>query len=533
MSSAAEDNNTEPEDNGNLTTVDLMIESLSFDPEKPEIGQEVNITASVKNQGNGTSDSTNLAYSVNGSRIGDSEVPQIEAGQSKQISFLWKPETEGTVEITAKVDDQDSVPETDENNNEKIQSLSIKNTVLPDTVLPDLVIDTIKYAEDLRPGEHENIEISVKNQGNSASGETKLKLYIGGNPINEWDISSLSPGQNNGPFTYTWIPTLEEPLEIKAVVDEENLVNESNETNNQKIDTITVAQQFLPDLIIEDILPEQGDIQVGKPLNFTVKVKNQGTIPSAEVVAKYYINDIAANDSIPVPPLSQGTGTDVSFSLTPDKGGPMEVKVVVDSGAAVYESNETNNELIKVMNVKALLPDLKIESISLNPESPKPGENINFTVKIKNDGPGDASSNELKYNINGTNEIYSGKIPVSALSAGSTTSGTFSWTPGNEGQIEIKTIVDANSVVPEAEETNNEFIKTATVSKETASISSGSSSGSSHGSGGGSSGGGGAGGSPEPAKNVQVKELSQAFITNGKPVKFDFPKNATCVVYVS
>lgn len=59
-----------------------------------------------------------------------------------------------------------------------------------------------------------------------------------------------------------------------------------------------------------------------------------------------------------------------------------------------------------------------------------------------------------------------------------------------------------------------------------------SSGGSSGGSGGGS-GGGGAGGSPEPAKNVEVKELSQAFITNGKEAKFDFSKNATCVVYVS
>ena len=55
--------------------------------------------------------------------------------------------------------------------------------------------------------------------------------------------------------------------------------------------------------------------------------------------------------------------------------------------------------------------------------------------------------------------------------------------------------------------------------------------GSSHSSSGSSSGGGG--GSPEPAKNVEVKELSQVFITNGKEVKFDFSKNATCVVYVS
>jgi len=49
---------------------------------------------------------------------------------------------------------------------------------------------------------------------------------------------------------------------------------------------------------------------------------------------------------------------------------------------------------------------------------------------------------------------------------------------------------------------------------------------------GGSSGGGG-GGSPEPARNVETKELSQAYITNGKAIKFDFAKNATCVMYVS
>jgi PGF-pre-PGF domain-containing protein len=48
-----------------------------------------------------------------------------------------------------------------------------------------------------------------------------------------------------------------------------------------------------------------------------------------------------------------------------------------------------------------------------------------------------------------------------------------------------------------------------------------------------SSGGGGGGGSPEPAKNVEVKELAQTFITNGKEAKFEFRKNATCIVYVN
>lgn len=62
----------------------------------------------------------------------------------------------------------------------------------------------------------------------------------------------------------------------------------------------------------------------------------------------------------------------------------------------------------------------------------------------------------------------------------------------------------------------------------------GSSGGSSHSSSGSGSGGGGGGGSsPEPAKNVEVKELSQTCITSGNSVKFEFPKNVTDIVYLS
>ena len=75
-----------------------------------------------------------------------------------------------------------------------------------------------------------------------------------------------------------------------------------------------------------------------------------------------------------------------------------------------------------------------------------------------------------------------------------------------------------------------------TVTEQSSSDDSGSSGSSSSGSSHHSSsngGGGGAGSSPEPQSNVEVKEISQAVVTNGKPAEFDFFKNATCVVYVS
>jgi PGF-pre-PGF domain-containing protein len=51
-----------------------------------------------------------------------------------------------------------------------------------------------------------------------------------------------------------------------------------------------------------------------------------------------------------------------------------------------------------------------------------------------------------------------------------------------------------------------------------------------HDSGSGTSGGGG---SPEPVTNVEAKELSNAIVTSGNSAKFDFPKNATSIVFVS
>lgn len=48
----------------------------------------------------------------------------------------------------------------------------------------------------------------------------------------------------------------------------------------------------------------------------------------------------------------------------------------------------------------------------------------------------------------------------------------------------------------------------------------------------GGSGGGGGGGSPEPAKNVKSKELSQQFVSNGNRIRFEFTKEATAIGYV-
>ncbi len=130
--------------------------------------------------------------------------------------------------------------------------------------------------------------------------------------------------------------------------------------------------------------------------------------------------------------------------------------------------------------------------------------------------------------------VTSGYAPLSVLFTDKSQNATSrNWDVGNDGTIEstspsIVYVFTNPGTYPVSliaiNENGTSQAKTATITVTEES---------SHHSGGGGSGGGGGGGSPEPARNVEVKELSQVRVTSGTPAKFDFAKNATCVVYVS
>ena len=397
---------------------------------------------------------------------------------------------------------------------------------------PNLILEEIstdpKYPT---PNSVVTITALVKNTGNTTSNPTSVIYTIDGvDSGDREDVSSIAPGAEPVKILHLWnAPNEERTVTITASLE--------NTPDIQISKDVKVVENQLPDLSIENIVPKTSSPQEGKSLDFTVRVKNQGISPSGEALAKYYVNENPGQD-INIPSLSEGESTNVAFSLTPDqvKVGSMQVKVVVDSGNAVSESNEANNELTIPISVKALLPDLTIASLSWSPETPKIGENIAFIAAIKNSGSVASPISKLKYSINGTSE--GGEIPVPALAVGEATQGTFFWTPGNEGNFEVTVTVDPDSVVPESAETNNALKKTVTVAKENTSAdggdegssSSGSSSGSSSSSSSSSRGGGLL--SREPASNVAAKELVTRNVVNGNHVMYDFQENSTCVIYI-
>ncbi|WP_196296978.1 PGF-pre-PGF domain-containing protein [Methanosarcina barkeri] len=427
------------------------------------------------------------------------------------------------------------------------------------TLNSNLILEKLSTDPDYpKPDSKVAINSLVKNTGTEASEPTNIIYKIGETEDKE-EVPAIEAGSETL-ISHTWItPDEEGTVSIKASLE--------NVENSEKEISVKVVQETLPDLIVEDLYPESStQPEAGKTLNFTLKIKNVGEATASSSTAKYSFNGTSEGE-ISIPELSAGTSTSAEFSYTPGNEENISVTVVADSGNIVSESNEDNNRMSKTISMKRDLPDLKIESISLSPENPHPEENITFTVTVKNNGSAAAESSEINYDIKGNNESYTGVTSIPALAAGETGTGAFFWTPENEGQIEVKATVDAENIISESDETNNEFTKTATVYKETVSSDSGNDSGNessessnnnsgnessessnnnsgnessgssssdsgSKSSGSSSSSSGGTILSKEPVSNIEAKELAAGNVQSGYHVKFDFPEGVTCITYI-
>ena len=219
--------------------------------------------------------------------------------------------------------------------------------------------------------------------------------------------------------------------------------------------TIIGKPEEKADLAIQSITWEPENPKEGDTVTFTVKTKNQGSKSASGFYVCYYVDgSYYARDY--VRSLSDGLTTTTSFSWTANTCGSHSIKAVVDCYNAVTESNEDNNERTKYINI-VRKPDLIVQDISWDKDSPKQGDKITFTVKIENKEAGDAGGFYVYYYIDGSN-VNSNYI--SSLSAGATSTQTFTWTANECGDIQVKAVADATNTVNESNENNNEKTKT-------------------------------------------------------------------------
>jgi len=222
---------------------DLRIPSLSVDPSPPVEKQQANVKAVVRNDGQSEATAVLLqVYDGNpdqgASLIGEFTIPALPGdGSEANVTIPWTPQTLGGHTLWARVDPFNTVPESNEANNNATLTVNVQKAPPPP---PDLVVtdrDIILSNPAPRTGEKITITANVSNAGGADVNGAMVRFFDGdpaqgGMQIGA-DVTGNVQGGRSTPFTVEWDTTGREgDHEIFVLVDPDNKIAETDETNN-------------------------------------------------------------------------------------------------------------------------------------------------------------------------------------------------------------------------------------------------------------------------------------------------------------
>ncbi|WP_139903016.1 CARDB domain-containing protein [Clostridium thermarum] len=461
-------------------TPDLVVTDISWNPANPAAGNAVTFSATIKNQGTGTKTAgiiNGVSFMVNGTQVSwsDNNTSALAPGESITVTANGGPSgsatwtaTSGSHTITAWVDDVNRIAESNENNNQYSESLTVGSSGGSGT--PDLIVTDITTSPATPlTGNLVRFSAVVKNQGTGATPAGTIigvSFFVDGTQVSWSDntTSSLAPGAsvtvtaNGGPSgSATWTATTGNHT-VMAWVDDVNRINETNENNNQYSKNIPVTTAPMPDLVVTNLTCSPASPVTGDPVTFTATVKNEGTAAGAPGVVSFKVDgtQVYASPSNTTP-LAAGATTTVTGTWTATTVGSHTVTATVDNANITSEGNENNNTYSTSLTVNPKPGvDLIITSISWSPSYVTAGNTVTFSAVVKNQGTTAGSAGTVVFRVNGSQVASVNSSASIAAGSSITVNGSGSWT-ASSGTHVVTATVDSNNTIAETDETNNSF----------------------------------------------------------------------------
>ncbi|AVR46855.1 hypothetical protein C7S20_17195 [Christiangramia fulva] len=269
------------------------------------------LEAFIKNKGLFTAPDAEVNFYLDGEPIASTTLTNVgptfySSGIVVQIPYTFSEAGEHILKVT--VDDPDNYVECNEANNSYEKSIFIREPQPDLRVLSEYISPT-----ELNPDIDEpiNIFLSYENIGVMRSDPFMAKVVVDDVLLGEEiEIPALDPGQDgtiaiSAPFASSTGGT----RIIRGFVDPDNLIGESNESNNEASRAIIVGDA--PNLTFESL---NFDIECpvgGEEVNITANLVNEGDLDVDADIQFYYI---AQNDTIPIAKNSISAAANGSLS---------------------------------------------------------------------------------------------------------------------------------------------------------------------------------------------------------------------------
>ena len=488
---------------------DLMVASPTVSDDGPAAGAPFTLSATVRNAGDGASESTTLRYyrstdaeiSSSDAEVGTEAVAELAASAtSSQSVSLPAPTNAGTYYYGACVDAVKG--ESDTANN---CSSSLQIAVPEPEPGPNLAV-TSPAVTNSAPAVGTTFTVSalVRNDGDEASVVTTMRFYrstdatittsdtevgtdtVGGlSPTGTSSQSATSSSQSgklastedSGTYYYHGELEIDAPTTpgtyyygacVDAVTDESDTTN--NCSSSAKVTVRSSEQQVegTPDLSPYTIVVEAGldDLSAGESFSLSVGVRNDGNGSSAATTLRYY-----RSTDTTVTTSDTEVGTDDLPSLAPSATSSQSVSLTAPTMAGTYyygacvesvtgESDTTNNCSESVtITVDGDPPDLVVLGPGVGSGSRDPGEMFRLLVTVHNQGAGGSAATTVRFYRSTdttitTSDALEGTGAVNALVPSGGSGETILLTaPSSAGTYHYGACVDA--VPRESDTTNN------------------------------------------------------------------------------
>jgi len=327
-----------------------------------------------------------------------------------------------------------------------------KSAKIPD-MIPNSLTPTTLYVN-----QSNEITVAVKNEGGSA-GSFNVSLKYDGTLIGVNTINSLGASKEKR-TGFTWMPTSTGTFNLSVTVDPENIIEESNETNNVMSVNVTVEIP-MPDLV-PTLLTPPPMIYRNHTNTIRATIRNNGFEDAPAFNVSLSANETVV-DTVCISGLTGDSSTTVSFTWTPYELGCYELCVLADCDDEVEESNETNNERCENVCVDEGNPDLTVSKVALKTMGYVNKENI-LGVTVANIGAKNAGAFNVTLEMDGT---QLGEQNIPSLDAWTSTELEFAWAPTDIGRHELTATADSNDEIEESDETNNNLTRTSVIIKRT------------------------------------------------------------------
>ncbi len=310
-------------------------------------------------------------------------------------------------------------------------------------------------------GDTIEIRATIENVGNADAGASSYRWYRGapdqgGQPLGPSVALPAITAGGSAQAIVNWV-AVDGASTIVLVIDDANVITESNEADNRAERVITaIAPPAIPELSVSSAVAVPAALTVlPASLRIDATVRNAGLQPASNVLIALYRDGVA--QALAETRINISAQATASVQLTTQvDSGPQNLRVVVDPDNAIAEANENNNaRTLSVPLASAVDLEVTADDIVLDTDPALVNEDVRWRVTVRNRGTSESPTAVVRGTVVvGANRIVLPEVSV-APGPGEALQRNFVWRASAAGPVQFEVQIDPANQVTEANENNN------------------------------------------------------------------------------